>query len=214
MEPTLDKTAILCDQDKTLLHAFSKRALERVIGRSFASAHLPFVTEYMEANVAKEVEKDRIIITHAAKAFSEGWRPGDLDRDAIFESTKAVDKTFVKNLLIPSLTVAVKYEDIADIRKKRIASLSQAVYDVVTVWDDSSSFETVVQKAYSKQRFREVLAEILHLYNLETKMLSSSIHFLPPFNRAMNFFAESVFDSMTTASEELVSDCAVRIYGD
>jgi hypothetical protein len=210
----MDKAALLCEQDKVMLHAFSKRALERVIGRSFASAHLPFVTEYMEANVAKEVEKDRIIITHTATAFAEGWRVEDLDTDAIFESTKTVDRTFVKHLLIPSLAISVKYEDIMEIRKKRIACLSRAVYDILRVWDDPFSFEQSVQKAYTKKRFTETLAEILHLYNLETKMLGNSIHFLHPFNRAINFFAEAVFDAMVTASDELTADCAARIFGE
>jgi hypothetical protein len=209
-----DKAAILCAQDKAMLQEFSKKALARIIGRSFASAHLPFVSEYMDGNVAKEIEKDRLIITRAAGAFSEGLRSQDLDIDAIFESTKAVDKTFVRHLLIPSLSVTVKYEDIADIRKKRIGCLTNAVFTILSIWGSASSFEQAVQKAYTKTEFTEALAEILRLYSLETKKLTNSVHFLHPFNRAINFFGGAVFDAMVLTADELTASCATRIFGE
>jgi hypothetical protein len=206
------KVEVLCNEDKAMLSEFSRRALEHITGRSHNSLQLPFITGYMNANVAKEFEKDRIIIEHAASAFAANTGVNDLDVDDIFERTKTVDRTFVKGLMIPSLAINVRYEDIADIRKQRIRCLSKAVFDLLQNWDVVLSFEARVRQAWSEQEFKAIVAEILHLYNQETRMLSNSVTFLNPFSRALNFIAEPVFDAMEDAAEELTADCAARIF--
>ncbi len=71
----VNKAEVLCDRDRAMLTAFSERALARITGRSLNALLLPLVTEYMNANVTKEVEKDRIIIEHAVNAFKAGTSP-------------------------------------------------------------------------------------------------------------------------------------------
>lgn len=208
----MDKVQLLCDEDKVMLTEFSRRALEHITGRTLNSMHLPFITGYVNANVEKEFHKDRIIIEYAAAACAASVRVDDLDVDDVFEKTKAADKTFIKGLVIPSLVVSIRYEDIADIRKNRIRCLSKSVYDLLHDWDDSVSFKSRARQAWPEQKFRAILTEILHLYNQETRLLSSSVKFLHPFNKALNYFAEPVFEAMEDAAEELTADCAARIY--
>jgi hypothetical protein len=210
----VNKAEVLCDRDRAMLTAFSERALARITGRSLNALLLPLVTEYMNANVMKEVEKDRIIIEQAVSAFKAGTSVENLAVDDIFEMTKGVDKNFVKGLLIPSLAIKVKYEDIADIRKKRITCLSRAVFTLVENWADSLPFETRIRQSYSEQEFKTTMAEILHLYNQETRALSSSIHFLNPFNPAIQFIAGTLFDAMEAAARDLTADCATKIFGE
>lgn len=195
-----------------MLTEFSRRALAHLTGRSLDALPLPFVTEYMNANVMKEVEKDRIIIEHAVAAFTAGTSVEELAVDDIFELTRTVDRTFVKGLLIPSLVIKVRYEDIADIRKKRIRCLSKAVFNLMGNWADSLSFETRIRQAYSEQEFKATISEILYLYNHETRALSNSINFLNPFSTAIKFFAETLFDAMEAAAKELTADCTTKIF--
>ncbi len=195
-----------------MLTEFSRRALAHLTGRSLDALPLPFVTEYMNANVMKEVEKDRIIIEHAVAAFTANTSVEELAVDDIFELTRTVDRTFVKGLLIPSLVIKVRYEDIADIRKKRIRCLSKAVFNLMGNWADSLSFETRIRQAYSEQEFKATMSEILYLYNHETRALSNSINFLNPFNTAIKFFAETLFDAMEAAAKELTADCTTKIF--
>jgi hypothetical protein len=208
----VNKDEVLCDRNRAMLTAFSVRALAHFTGRSLKALPLPLVTEYMNANVMKEVEKDRIIIEHAAAAFKAGTSVDKLAIDDIFEMTKRVDRNFVKGLLIPSLVIKVRYEDIADIRKKRIRCLSRAVFTLMENWADSLSFEIRTRQAYSEQEFKTVLDEILHLYNQEIRALSSSINFLNLFTTAINFIAETIFDSMEAAAKDLTADCATKIF--
>jgi hypothetical protein len=208
----MDKTAILCEKDKVMLQEFSRRVVKRVTGRSLPAFRLPFIGDYIDANVMKEVEKDRIIICHAAEAFAAGKGPDDMDSDALFEETKTVDHTFVKNLIIPSLSVRVRYEDFAGIRKTRIRLLANDVHRVLRGWDEASSFEERLRSAYAAEQFREAVIEILHLYNLETRMLSRSTRFFPPFRTAMKVFADTLFDVMEAVSRDLADDYAIKIY--
>jgi hypothetical protein len=208
----MDKVGMLCDKDRALLDEFSRRVLQRIGGLTLF-AHLPFITDYLEANDRKEAEKDRIIIAHAAAAFPSCAYAEALVVDTLFEETKTVDAAFVKTLFIPSIAITVLYEDIADIRKKRIRLLLEAVYGLLAQWGDAASFEECVRKTYSEPQFKEDLSEMLHLYSLEIRSLNNSIRVLPPLKGAVNFFADALFDAMQAASTGLVRDCGKKIFG-
>jgi hypothetical protein len=208
----MDKAAVLCEKDKIMLQEFSRRVVKRVTGRSLPAFRLPFIGAYIDANVMKEVEKDRIIICRAAEAFAAGKGAHDVDSDALFEETKGVDRSFVKNLIIPSLSVSLRYEDFAGIRKTRIRLLANEVHHVLRGWDDTSSFEERLRSVYSAEQFKEAVIEILHLYNLETRILSRSTRFFPPFRTAMKVFADTLFDAMEAVSRDLAGDYTVKIY--
>jgi hypothetical protein len=210
----VNKAEVLCDRDRAMLAAFSERAFAHLTGRSLKALPLPFVSEYMNANIMKEVEKDRIIIEQAVAAFKAGTRIEELAVDDIIEMTRTVDRAFVKGLMIPSLVIKVRYEDIADIRKKRIRCLAKAVFSLMDNWADSLSFETRIRQAYSEQEFKATMAEFLHLYNLEVRALSSSIKFLNLFSTAIEFFADIIFEVMETAAKEQTADCIIKIFGE
>lgn len=208
----MDKAAILCEKDEALLREFSRRVVGRVTGRA-VPFRLPFIGAYIDANVQKEVEKDRIVICRASEAFQAGTVAGDMDGDALFEETKAVDRTFVKNLKIPAFSITVRYGDFSDIRKKRIRLLVDTVHTVLREWNDATTLEEALRAACPAVQFRETLAEILHLYNLETRILSRSVRFFPPLHGVMAKFADVVFNTMETESRNLVDDYAKKIYG-
>jgi hypothetical protein len=208
----LDKASVLCEKDGIMLREFSGRVVKRVSGRPLRAIRLPFIGAYLDANIMKEVEKDRLIICRAADALKAGKGPGDLDLDALFEETKSVDRTFVKNLRIPSLSVRVRYEDFAGIRKDRIRLLAGAVHDILRGWDDESPFEERLRAVYAEEEFKRAVTGILHLYNCETRMLSRSIRFFPPFHLAMTAFADALFDAMEAVSRDLADEYAKLIY--
>ena len=194
------------------MHDYSRRCIERLTGHSLFPVPFPFLSAYMEANIKKETDKDRLIIEHAAEALAAGKEPGDVDIEEIFEKTKTVDRAFVRRLLIPSFSIQVRYEDIADIRKKRIARLSATAGKVLRAWEGSCSFSEVVRTTYSESQFREIILDILHLYNLETRKLTGSIKFFSPFNRAIGAFAENLFDTMEAVAEAIVDEYAARLF--
>lgn len=209
----MDRTTLLCGKDRIMLTEFSKRSLERIAGRSLRVAPLPFIETYLDANVRKEVEKDRLIIGHAGKVFAAGKGAGDLDVDAVFEQTKEVDSLFVRNVMIPALFITVRYEDIEDTRKKRIRHLGGMAHGILSRWKDGASFEDTLRAAYSEKTFEKAIREILHLYNRETRQLSRSIRLLPPFNSAVDIVADTLFDIMEAVSKDMAAEYSNKIFG-
>ncbi len=208
----MDKVTVLCDKDRDMMHEFSRRSLDRINGRPFLSVTLSFFSAYMDANVKKEVEKDRLIIQEAAEAYRVGKPACDLDLEDIFEKTKKIDKSFLDNLLIPSFSISVRYSDFADIRIQRIWRISRTVYALLQKWPDTAPFTDAVRNAYPGKEFKGILAEILHLYNQETRMLSHAIR--SPFTKTIHTYVETLFQAMEQVTGELTDIYTNKIYGD
>lgn len=209
----MDKVSVLCSRDSRILHDFSRLSLEELKDRSFLFMPLPFLRAYLNANVSKEIDKDHLIIEYAAARFKEGRPCSEQDIEKLFELTKQVDSTFLRRTAIPSLSIAVRYEDIAPIRKSRIVSLSRCVHDLLARWEVGFTLEEAVRSAYRKREFQNMIAGMLHLYSQETRQLSRSIRVFGPFRTAAGAFASSLYSSMEKTAEELASVVADTVYG-
>ncbi|MGD0280967.1 MAG: hypothetical protein ABSB95_01240, partial [Dissulfurispiraceae bacterium] len=137
----MDKVAELCSRDKDLLYKFNLLTLKRLSGISPLQHLLRIFQKYIDINVMKEVEKDRLIIEHASAVFRYGGEIGHAYVEEVFEETKDVDREYIRKLSLPLVSIKVRYEDIADIRKERIRCLSLAVCSLLSAWDASESFE-------------------------------------------------------------------------
>ncbi len=195
------------------MYEFSRQSLDRISKQSLLLGTLPFFSTYLDSNVKKEVDKDRLIIREAAGAYEAGKPACDLDLEDIFDKTKQVDKAFLSNLPIPS-SFFVRYSDIADIRIQRIWRISKTVYTLLRNWPDTASFTDVVKNSYTENKFQEIIAEILRLYSQETRMLSKSIRLFPPFNKAVQNYTETLFRTMEEVTEDIADLYTRKIFGD
>src|SRR5512146_298846 len=100
----MDRAGIIAEKNSAMMHEFSCRSMAAAHVGSFLSLTIPLFARYLEANVGKEVEKDRLIIEEAARAFAAGRPACDLDLEELFEKTKAVDRKFLDSLAIPSFS--------------------------------------------------------------------------------------------------------------
>jgi len=73
----VDNVGMVCAKDNDFLHDYSRRCIERLTGHSLLTATFPFLSAYLEANIKKETDKDRLIIEHAPEALAAGKEPGD-----------------------------------------------------------------------------------------------------------------------------------------
>jgi len=193
---------------------FSRLCLGQLSNHLPLKIFLSLFRHFLDANVLKEIEKDQMIIAHAAATFDKGGDNAEVDVNDIFEMTKKVDEKFVNKLGTPLLSVRIRYDDFAEIRKRRIAFLQDAVFRLFGNWEEEMSFPDLVQVTYTEKGFREFLGEVLHLYNLETKMLSNSIAFHGPAARLKELFAGKLFAAMERAAGEIAVEYTRRIYVD
>lgn len=207
----MDKALILSGKDSELMHEFSRRSLELVHVSSFLSVSLSFFSSYLEGNIRKEVDKDRLIIHEAAAAFAAGRPACDVDLEDVFERTKTIDKAFLDSLLIPSFAISVRYSDFADIRIQRIWLIVRTVYALLRHWPEGATLKDAVTAAYSQQEFRAVVLEMLHLYNLETRMLKDSIR--SPFHGSISKYLEALYQAMESVMNDLADEYVKTLYG-
>ncbi|MDA8083138.1 MAG: hypothetical protein M0024_05725 [Nitrospiraceae bacterium] len=205
---------VLCGTDREMMLDFSSLCLKRLNShlplRLFLSPFRPF----LDANVHKEIEKDRLIIEHAAEGFGkEGPRP-DRHVERLFEMTKEVDAEFLKKWSGPFLSIEIRYDDVAAVRKQRIRAFSDMVHDLLSHWDEELSFSGIVKKTYTQNDYKETLGQLLHLYTVETKLLGGSLVAPGPAGALKAIFSGRVFSIMEEAACEVADMHARRAYMD
>src|ERR1700690_2449977 len=174
---------VLCDRDREMMLEFSGLCVMRLNKHLSLRLFLSVLQHFIDANVLKEIAKNRLIIEHAAAGFKMGKDRMNIDTNELFEMTKKVDNEFMKKLSTPLLSIEIRYDDFAEIRKKRIVSLINMVFDLLCNWQAELSFADIVKSTFAEKSYKEVLGEVLHLYNIETRMLSYSITLHGPARR-------------------------------
>jgi hypothetical protein len=208
----MNKVDILCGTDREMMLEFSRLCVGQLNNHLPLKIFLSLFQHFLDANVLKEIEKDRLIIEHAAAAFERGNGKAVINADEVFEMTKKTDHEFIKKLSNPLISIKLRYDDFAEIRKRRIASFSGMVFNLLGNWNDGLSFTDVVKHTFGEESYRRVLSELLHLYNIETRLLSKSITFHGPAGKARDLFAEKLFAIMEKAAGDISMKYARRIY--
>jgi hypothetical protein len=203
---------ILCDADRQMMLEFSSLCISRLGDHLAFRLLLPVLQHYLDANVFKEIEKDRLIIRQAAAAFERGRDRTAVNVDELFEMTKKVDDEFIRSFSNALFSIRVRYADFAEIRKKRILSFVGMVFDLMQNWQDGLPFGDIVKLTFKEERYTEILREILHLYNIETRILSSCVGFHGPAAKLKDLFAEKLFLTMENTAGEIAGAHALRAY--
>ena len=204
----------MCDTDREMMLEFSRLCVSRLSNYLPLRLFLCPFQHFLDANVLKEIEKDRLIIENAAAHFERGSNKADLDVNDIFEMTIKVDDEFVNTLSNPLFSVVIKYDDFAEIRKKRIAAFMNMVFDLLHNWRDEVPFPHIVKTTFTEESYRKFLREVLHLYNVETRILSNSFTFHGPAGKVKNLFAERLFTTMEKTAAEMAFEYTRRVYVD
>jgi hypothetical protein len=205
---------ILCDVDKQLMLEFSGLCISRLVKYLPLKLFFSVFQPYLDANVLKEIEKDRLIIEHAAAAFERGSDRTAVNVNELFEMTKKIDDEFVGSFSVTFFSMTMCYADFAEIRKKRILAFADMVFDLLENWREGLPFADVVKRTFGEERYTEILGGILHLYNVETKILSNSMTFCGPAAKLRGLFAEKLFVTMERTAGEIAAAHAHRTYSD
>jgi len=203
----------MCDMDRDMMLSFSKQCVARLDGPLPLKIALAPFRRFFDANVHKEIEKDRLFIEHAAGKYEKGHDRSDIDLNELFEMTKKIDNAFLKSLSHPFFLPEVKYEDLAEIRKSRMLSFINMVFDLLGNWHDASPFAVVVKRTYAEEHYRDLLHEIFHLYNVETRLLGNVVTFPGPPGRMKDLLAEKLYAAMERTAGDIVGAYARNVFG-
>lgn len=210
----MNKIEVLCNNEREMLMKFSSLCLGRLNGHRPVKLLLSLFRRFLDANVLKEIDKDRLVIEYAAAEYEKGKDRSGMDLNGLFEKTKEIDNDFVKNLDNPLISLKIRHEDFAEIRKKRIAAIAGMVFDLLENWRDDMAFHAVVKNAFTEESYRGYLDNILHLYNVETRILSNSLSLRGPAGKVKDLFAEKLYDIMEETAADIALAYSRKIYHD
>jgi hypothetical protein len=86
------------------------------------------------------------------------------------------------------------------------------VFELLCNWQTALPFSHIVKSTFAEKSYQDLLLEVLHLYNVETRLLSNSITFHGPAGRVKDLFAEKLFDTMEKAAGEIAVTYTRKVY--
>jgi hypothetical protein len=198
--------------NRVMMEAFSQRTVEGLKGYTLFRLALPPFQTFLDINVGKEVEKDRLVIVQAARLQKSGTTPGPDQVATLLQEAREIDQSFVRKAAPFPIDIQIQYQDIEHYRQQRIELLLQTSCRILTQWQDVSSFRTAVNELYNEAQFRDLLHDILRLYAMETRMLSRSVripHLLTP---ARDAVTQTITNVMEPEAEALAKSLAHTVY--
>jgi hypothetical protein len=188
--------------NRVMMEAFSQRTVEGLKTYTLFRLALPPFQSFLDINVGKEVEKDRMVIVRAARLQKSGTTPGPDHVATLLKEAREIDQNFVRKAALFPIDIQIQYQDIEHYRQQRIELLLQASYRILAQWQDVSSFRAAVHELYNEAQFRDLLHNILRLYAMETRMLSRSVripHLLTPARNAVTQTIANVMEQEAAA---------------
>jgi hypothetical protein len=197
---------------RAMMEAFSRRTVEGLKSYTLFRLALPPFQSFLNINVGKEVEKDRMVILQAADLQRSGTEPDSAHVAALLQQAREIDQTFVRKAAMFPIDIRIQYRDIEHYRQQRIELLLQTSYRILTQWQGVSSFRAAVNELYDEAQFRELLHDLLGLYALETRMLSRSVRIPHLFSLARDAVTQTITNVMERESEALAKSLAHVVY--
>jgi len=208
----MDKVDILCTMNRFMMEEFSVRTTERLQAYKLFKVMLPTFKSFLSINLEKEVEKDSLVINYAANAAATGEQPGQSGVRQLLIRAREIDQVFVQKTSIFPITIKICYHDIERIRQQRVELQLKEVYQLFRHWKHPKSFRTMVAECYTRNQFMDLLSEVLHLYSLETQMLSDSIKIPRILNLAKDSLSQVLYSAMERSSVEISTELCRKIY--
>ena len=208
----MDKVRVLCAMSGAMMQEFSTRTAARLGDYTLFRLLLPAFRAFLDINVRKEIEKDHLVILHAAAAQRAGSAPQEADIQRLLQQAREIDRQFLQQATVFPVSIHIEYRDIEQFRRRRIERLLELAGRLLAQWEATPRFRAAVASLYAPDEFQARLREILELYSAETKMLSRSVHIPQIFNFARDSLSETVHTVMVSVAQGLAGELTHKVY--
>jgi len=207
----MNRLDILARLNGRLLRTFSARTLSTLREYLPVRLVLPHVEPILAANVHKEIEKDRLVITRAALR-GDTDEPGNDELGMLFEATRAIDQRFLDQLRRLPVGLEIDYGIVRPIRTQRFVVLLEAAREVLRMWDEHERLRAALQRRFSSGDLKQLLNRLLSLYAEETHALSRAVQLPVLLAPARDLFADKLLEVMRRHGDALARDAATVVF--
>ena len=208
----MDRSGALAVLNRKILEAYSRRTTDTLRAALPLRLALPHLEPVLARNVAKEMQKDTLVIRRASEALATGTAP---DRDALcrlLDATKEIDRAFLAQVGSFPIRIVIPYEEIAPVRMERIERLFGAAYRILGAWRLECGVRVAVQASYPRAELERLLLDLLRLYALETRVLSRSVRLPALLIPVREHVAQSLYGIMNDTAKRLARELAAMVY--
>ncbi len=208
----MDRSGALALLNRKILEAYSRRTTQTLRAALPLRLALPHLEPVLARNVAKEIQKDTLVIRSAGKALAAGSSPGPDSMRQLLEATKEIDRAFLGQVGSLPIRIVIPYAEIAPIRLERIERLFGAAYRILDAWQPAHGVRAAVQSAYPHAEFESLLFGLLRLYAQETRVLSRAVRLPALLTPIREHVAQSLLGIMSDTATRLAGELAAIAY--
>ncbi len=208
----MNRVELLCVMDRFMMEAFSKRTVAGLSQHTLFRLALPPFQSFLDINVRKEIEKDKLIIATASSLGQDRSGPGPEDVACLLKKAREIDESFVRKAAIFPINIRIQYQDIEHYRRERIEIMLDASWRILQQWQGRRAFRAVVSELYSEEQFKSLIHEILSLYAMETRMLSRSIKMPRLFSVGRDALTQTISRVMEQEAQSLTGSLTSRVF--
>jgi len=208
----VDRPGALAGLNRKILEAYSRRTINRLRAALPLRVALPHLEPILARNVAKETQKDALVIRRAGATLAGGRQP---DRDALsglLDATKEIDMAFLAQVGMLPIRIVVPYHEIAPIRMQRIERLFAAACRILGAWGMERGLRAAVQESYPRDELERLLGDLLRLYAAETRVLSRSVQLPALLVPLRERIAQSLYEIMSDVARRLAGEVTLAVF--
>jgi hypothetical protein len=198
--------------DRRILVAYSRRTTDALRGVLPLRIALPRIEPFLELNVAKEVQKDALVIRRASEALRQGVAPNEAMVRQLFQATREIDNAFLARVRGLPVSIVIRYDEIEPIRVRRIERLLGAAYIILERWPKGRNGREALQAGFPRVELQQLIHDLLRLYALETQALSRSLRLPALLVPLRDGIARNLYRIMSEVGGRMAHDLVVTVY--
>jgi len=198
--------------DRRILEAYSHRTIDALRATLPLRVALPRIEPFLALNVAKEVQKDALVIRRAGEALRHAATPDRTMVRQLFHATQEIDRAFLARVGGLPFRIVIRYEEIEPIRVRRIERLLSAAHLILGHWPQQRGWRAALRAAYPRAELEQQLHELLRLYAQETQALSRSLRLPALLVPLREGIAHNLYQIMNAAAIRLARDVTATVH--
>lgn len=208
----MDRPGTLAGLNRRILETYSRRTITALRAVLPLRVALPHLEPVFARNVAKETQKDALVIRRAGETVAAGRQP---DRDVLnglLDATKEIDRTFLSQVGTLPIRIVVPYHEIAPIRMQRIERLFAAAGRIIGAWHRGRDLRAALQESYPRAELERLLWDLLRLYAVETRVLSRSVQLPVLVVPLREHIAQRLYETMSDIARGLAGELTFMVF--
>jgi len=208
----VDRAGALVVLNSRILQAYSRRTTDALRAALPLRIVLPHLEPFLARNVAKETQKDALVIRSSGAILAEGRQAERDIMSGLLDAGKDIDRAFLAQIGQLPIRIVAPYDEVAPIRMQRIESLFAAASRILGAWRMERKLRAAVQESYPRSGLERLLWDLLHLYAVETRALSRAAQLPALLVPLREHIAQNLYGIMSDVARRLAGELSGAVF--